>query len=482
MSRPAVPTCLRFLMLGVLAALAPLSGCRGQVGGHGAPAAVLAPCSVPGVARTGQCGTFAVPESRRGPARTISLRLVVLPARGAAPGRDAVFFLTGGPGTAASASAGFLARELAALENTHDFVFVDQRGTGASHPLECPGDDDDRLTPMFQAALAARCRRLLEPAADLTAYTSADAVADLEAIRVALGYERISLHGSSYGTRVAWGYAAAFPARVRTIVLHGPVPPGFHIPLAFAKGLDVALTGAIEDCLADAACATRFPRLAEDVAAAFGRIVAQPARVELTAGTVSEFTHGELAEAVRYMLYSPRDARRVPLLLSLAASGDYTPIARASLDHRRGLQRLNMGMYLSVTCSEDIPFIDEGAIAASARGSRLGDYRVRQQVAACAEWPRGPALPPRAEPLAVPALLLVGAYDPATPLESAQSGAALLSNARLVVIPHGGHTFTDLGIDDCLRRVTATFIRDSSPAAIDDTCVAQAKRPPFLLQ
>ena len=201
----------------------------------------------------------------------------------------------------------------------------------------------------------------------------------------------------------------------------------------------------------------------------------------------SAFSRGELAEAVRYLLYSATDARRIPLLLTQAAAGDYTPIARASANYRRGLNRsLNLGMYLSVTCAEDIAFLDDAAIAATSQNTKLGDYRARQQIAACSAWPRAAAASTarnnQPAPLRVPALIHAGAYDPATPLESARRAAALLPNGRLVVVPHGAHAFGGLGIDECLARMTTAFIAAGSAAAVDDSCVAQARRPPFVLQ
>jgi pimeloyl-ACP methyl ester carboxylesterase len=471
--------CLTLAAAGLVSA-----GCLRQVDRSTAtPALDLTPCSLPRVTRPAQCGTLEVAENRQRPSRTIGLRVVVVRAEDASA-ETAVFFLTGGPGTGATASAGLLTRQLADLSETHDFVFVDQRGTGASNPLPCEADDTGGLRPIFQAGLAARCREVLQKSADLTAYTTTDAVADLEAVRRALGYARIDLHGSSYGTRVAWAYAAQFPSHARTLVLHGPAPPGFIIPLPFGQGLETALAGVVSDCLADAACATRFPRLTQQVAAAFERLQSGPARVTFAGGREGELSHGELAEAVRYLLYSPTDARRVPLLLSQAAGGEYSPIARAAENYRRGLMRtLNMGMYLSVTCAEDIPFITGSAADHAPNGSRLGDYRVRQQLAACSEWPQRPAPADRSGTiLRTPALLLVGAYDPATPLEWARRGAALLPESRVVVIPHGAHTFTGLNIDGCLSRMITGFIREGSAATLDDACVAEAKRPPFLLQ
>jgi pimeloyl-ACP methyl ester carboxylesterase len=142
-----------------------------------------------------------------------------------------------------------------------------------------------------------------------------------------------------------------------------------------------------------------------------------------------------------------------------------------------------MGMYLSVTCAEDIPLITDSAVASAAPRSLLGDYRVRQQMAACDAWPRGPAPSDRTSTLLrVPALLQVGVYDPATPLEWGRRAAALLPRGRLVIVPHGGHSFAGLGIDACLSEITTSFIRMGSAETVDDTCVAGASRPAFLLQ
>jgi len=210
--------------------------CRGQEdAGAAASSLSLAPCTLPGIDRPTVCGTLTVPESRQRSGRMLSLKLVVVRATQPA-GREAVFFMTGGPGSAATLSARGLTSEHAALAATHDFVFIDQRGTGGSNPLRCAAPAAPGLPPMFSAEEAAMCRQALEPTADLLAYTTADAAADPETVRRALDYGPINLHGSSYGTRLAWAYAATFPQQARTLVLHGPAPPGFLIRCRSQKG------------------------------------------------------------------------------------------------------------------------------------------------------------------------------------------------------------------------------------------------------
>jgi pimeloyl-ACP methyl ester carboxylesterase len=140
-------------------------------------------------------------------------------------------------------------------------------------------------------------------------------------------------------------------------------------------------------------------------------------------------------------------------------------------------------MYLSVTCAEDIPFITEETARASSAGTRLGDYRLRQQMEACAEWPRaeGPH-PSTTRPIDTPALVEAGAFDPATPLTQAEAAMRLLPNGRLVAVPHGGHGLAGLGIDACLVDIERRFIERGSASGLDTSCVAAARRPPFTLR
>lgn len=203
----------------------------------------------------------------------------------------------------------------------------------------------------------------------------------------------------------------------------------------------------------------------------------------------ASFTHGELAEAVRYQLYTVAGARNLPSLLTRAAAGDYTPIAQASMQNRQRLeQQMSRGMFFSVTCDEDVPFMTEAAIRAASAGTRLGDYRVRQQMAGCRTWPRGESgwasssgsAPPA--PLQTPALVQVGEFDPATPLDSARRAMQLLPNGRLVIVPHGAHAFGGLGIDACINRLSAAFLAQGSARNLDTSCVAAATRPPFTVQ
>ena len=450
------------------------------------PVAAFEPCERPDIAGRVECGRVAVPEDRARPGGR-SLRVFFLRVRATGEATDdPIFFFTGGPGSAASASGPFLSGEFDALRATRDLVFIDQRGTGQSHPLRCPFDGDvtARLAPMFDASHAAACRARLERDHDLRFYTTRDAAHDVDDVRRSLGYARINLHGSSYGTRAAWAYAAQFPAHARTMILWGVAPPGFYLPEPFAQGLEVALEGVIAACLAERECGARHPDLRRGVQRAFDRLRGGPATVRVSArdGVVREgkLTRDEFAEAVRYQLYFMHRTRTLPSMLARAAAGDYSPIAQASVTNRFSLEDLNRGMFLTVTCTEDLPFIDANAARAAFANTRLGIYRVQQQMEACRDWPRGnPDWSAGARPLQTPALVQNGEFDPATPLAGAREGMRLLPNGTLVIVPHGAHNFAGLGVDDCLRRMNTAFITRGTAEGLDTSCIAASKRQPF---
>ncbi|MBN8261141.1 MAG: alpha/beta fold hydrolase, partial [Xanthomonadales bacterium] len=178
-----------------------------------------------------QCATFEVPEDHANPGgRKIALNIAWLPATNEADATpDPLFMLAGGPGQAAVETFPAMDPLLKEVRKRRHIVLVDQRGTGKSNKLACkPGDEaaDGAVEPSPEAmrAQAAACVADLSKHADLRFYTTNDAVADLEAVRKAIGAAQVNLMGVSYGTRVAQQYAMHHPDAIRSIVLDSPVP------------------------------------------------------------------------------------------------------------------------------------------------------------------------------------------------------------------------------------------------------------------
>jgi pimeloyl-ACP methyl ester carboxylesterase len=226
----------------------------------------LVDCRLPKLPLSAQCGTLELPENRAKPeGRKVSLAVAVLPANTLNPRADPLFILAGGPGQAASFLGPFAAA-LTGVRKDRDIVLVDQRGTGRSSPLTCaafkPDDSADAALELDQVPKARACaKELAEAGVDAAQYTTAAWIADLEAVRSALGYAKINLWGGSYGTRAALEYLRAHPARVRSVVLDGVAAPSMKVFLDVWPSRDIALTAVLDACAQSAPCRAAHPDL-----------------------------------------------------------------------------------------------------------------------------------------------------------------------------------------------------------------------------
>jgi pimeloyl-ACP methyl ester carboxylesterase len=469
-----------------------------RAGAQQAPRLSLTPCTLPRVpaSANARCGTLAVYENRATKGRRIELRVVVLPATGPNREPDPIFFIAGGPGSSVVDDAGGLVSDSLRIRERRDFVLVDQRGTGGSHPINCPfyGPPDSLQSFLgdFMPPTAVRaCRQLYATSTDLTQYTTTIAAHDLDEVRAALGAERINLSGGSYGTRAAQEYMRRYPNRVRVASLFGLVPPSEAMPQHFARDAQNSLDAVVKECAADTACRAAFPQLATEIRRVFDGLARAPARVTVdhprtrTPVTVS-LSYDMVAETLRYMLYSSTEAALVPVVMHKAAAGDFGWLARRSLRARGANTGNGMfdGLYLAITCAEDLPRTDAAREAAEAKGTFLGEYRMRQQRAACEIWGRSPVSVDYYRPVRSNAvvLLVTGADDPVTPPRYAAEVARTMPNALNLVVPFGAHGLNGLAGMACIDEIERQVIETASVKGLDTSCVAKIKRRGFPAQ
>lgn len=455
------------------------------------PAITLADCRLThpaGLAPVAaRCGHLDVPEDPADPrGHRIRLAVAVAPAADGAGQAPPLFVVAGGPGQAASDFYALFAAAFAGAGRTRDIVLVDQRGTGASNPLRCEFPDDFTVTappPRVIRALSAKCRRELAGRPEF--YTTSVAVRDLEAVRTALGYERIALYGVSYGTRVVEHYLRRFGAHAAAVILDGVLPPdrtlGPDTPLDAQRALDLMF----ERCRADAGCNAAFPELAARFDALLESLHGHPARVTVADPATGkpetvEFDRAQLAGAVRLLNYYTQTTALLPLYIDRATHGDYAPFAGALLTLSQHLdEQLAYGMNVAITCSEDAPGfagVDRGRMAATYLGAeQVDDLRVL-----CEGWPRGVVDKDLFAPLdsAVPALLLSGEADPVTPPAAAARAAAGLHEGLHLVVRGQGHG--QLAVP-CVPQLVADFLDRLSVRGLDTHCLAAAGPDPFLL-
>ena len=459
------------------------------------PKLVLQPCRTSGVEAGAKCGKYEVFENRATKTgRKISLSVMLLPATGPNRQPDPFLYIPGGPGSSATEDASYIAEAFARIRQQRDLLFIDQRGTGGSNPLDCdlfdPEDLQSYLGYFFPLESVRKCRKALEAKADLKLYTTSIAMDDFDEVRAALGYQQWNLFGASYGTRAALVYLKRHPESVRTVTLHGVAPTDQFMPSDFAQQAERALQGVISECVADEPCNKAYPNLRADTRAVFEQLKKGPVEVTVrvppqnTAQTKIKLSRDLAAEAIRYMLYNSGVAPQIPWFINQAAQGNFTPLAEAALRYRRGIVATGSnGMYLSVTCAEDLPWIKPGAAELLARDTFLGDYRLRQQREACALWPRATLESGYAEPTqsSVPVLILTGQWDPVTPPANGDRVAKSLSNSLHLVVPQGGHGFGGLEGLDCLEKLNTEFVEKGSVEGLDTSCLKQVKRKPFKL-
>jgi hypothetical protein len=183
------------------------------------------------------------------------------------------------------------------------------------------------------------------------------------------------------------------------------------------------------------------------------------------------------------MLYSAIDAARLPLEVHLAAQGDWKPLALTARLQGSIMDEQAEGFFQSVTCAEDVAFIREEDIAPAVAGTFLGDFRVRRQKDACQGWPTRDLGADLQSPVVsdVPALLISGERDPATPASNGERVARSLKRSRHLVIADAAHGTDGMQGEDCYSGLVSAFIEAGTVEGLDTSCIAKMRRPDFVL-
>jgi len=476
--------------LAVALLVAPLHAVAGN------PATAIAhPCRIDGVPNELRCGVIQRPLDPAKPQGVqIDVHYLVVPALARNKQRDPVLLLAGGPGQSAMAVAPAVLPRLTRLNYRRDLVFIDQRGTGQSAPLQCADDSQlpvaQALDPRAQLERLEQCRLALAqlPHGDLRLYTTTIAMQDVEAVRQQLGAPQWNLIGASYGTRAALEYLRLFPDKVRRTVLDGVAPPDMVLPASFSTDGQAALDAALLACEQDSLCAKQYPRLRQQWAALLQGLPRAVSAQHPVTGLPEHFTltRDLLLRSLRAPLYVPALTSALPAAIDAASQGRWEGLlglgsGMAGGGGKRKATRLAMGMHFSVVCAEDVPRLGK---ALDAPGADFGNADADFYVQACQNWPRG-AVPPGFYTVGVapsPVLVLSGGADPATPPRHGERvaralGAANAARVQHIVVPQAGHGVATVG---CMNDVLFRFIdavQDSAALPQDAGCAIRIPRP-----
>lgn len=442
-----------------------------------------------------QCASLSVPLDPATPGRTVDLAVIRARARDADRRIGTLVLNPGGPGVPAVDFLRSVASSLpGAVRDRFDLVAFDPRGVGGSEPIECVDSVDPIFDQSFQPTTDAEREALVAAATslgqqcaarngDLLAHVStADAVHDLERLRLALGESQLSFVGYSYGTFLGASYADEYPDRVRAFVLDGPVDPSMSaraVTLAQARGFEHSLDDFLADCSEHRGCAFHHDGHA---AAAYDALRAKAAKTPLaTSGAGGRTLNQTRFDAsVLQQLYLGRSAWPA-LADALAAADDgdaSTLLAGADTFVGRsdgGGDDHVLESFWAVTCL-DGPVVAGVAAAADLErravevAPRLGAFVVNNSLP-CSVWP----VPPRPAvgrltAVGAPPILVIGTTeDPATPLAQARSLAGALQHGRLLVAAGEQHTSFDNG-NACVDAIVTQYLVDRDLPRVGTRC------------
>lgn len=437
---------------------------------------------------TVDCGYLTVPEYYDDPdGEQLYLAVAILRAQSGRAKADPVLYLEGGPG--GSALTGIDAWVGVELGADRDLILFDQRGTGYSEPgLFCEMYDYDfDVDEADSVTYYEACAEYLEAdGIDLSAYNTTASAADAALLVRALGYQEVNLYGISYGSRLALYIMRDYPEIVRAAVLDSPYPPqvqGFdeQAPNGWA-----AIQDLFDACEADFECGDAIP----DLQRRFGDFIEMtnidPIIYDFGDGEY-EYYGDDFIDILFELMYDHTAIPYIPAALNDLINDD--PEALADLyygeddyEYEEGWDDeayydidSSDGVYNSVECIEEIPFNDldeaEDLAAPIPDAYEYGLFwSAEEQFAVCEVWDVDPLGQIETQPVVsdIPALVLVGEFDPITPPVWAEATVSTLSRGILVEMPGAGHSIIDA--NECGAALGVDFLNNPT-GSLDTSCV-----------
>ena len=431
----------------------------------------------------GECGTVSVPLDRSAPK---GARIDLAVARASRAKSDerigSLLVNPGGPGASGLDIAGYIASKLPkSITDRFDVVAWDPRGSGKSAPVNCGNELDGRFVvdtapdnPGELVALEAAAKQFVDACVKRTGdrlrhISTADTVADLDDLRIALGDDRLTYLGLSYGTYIGGLYATTYPMHVRALVLDGALDPTLSaedVSVQQAKGFDDSLTEFFGWCRSRTSCAFHHQG---DPARAYDALVQRIDARPIGSGS-ARFGPTQLDIAVAALLYGGASGyRQLAAGLHDLEGGTATALAAASDQY---LGRTSDGHYddewaafIAISCADGPNLTLAAAEALQRRAAVEAPHFGAGNVGLgyeCSFWPYPPARtgPTTFSAPTAPPIVVVGTRgDPATPIAWARGLATQLGSGRLVTVDDTTHT-ASLNGNPCLDAILVRYLVD----------------------
>jgi pimeloyl-ACP methyl ester carboxylesterase len=435
-----------------------------------------------------ECGMLSVPVDYAKPDGDVAqVAMIRFKATGDRIG--SLIINPGGPGESGVAAAASIVGTMPqSVRQRFDVVGFDPRGVGASTPaVWCNSDaDNDRLradpqvdySPAGVAHIESETKDFVQRCVDkmgkdfLANVGTASVAKDLEAMRVALGDEKLTYLGYSYGTRIGSAYAEAYPQNVRAMILDGAVDPNadpIESDIRQAAAFQTAFNDYAADCANSSSCPLGTdPAKAVDVYKSIvDPLVDHPAKTKDPRG----LSYSDSVVGTILPLYSPNLWRHLTeALTELKRGHGDTMLALADLYMGRdakGHYNNSTDVRVAVNCVDEPPVTDRAKTVDEDRRARevapfmsYGQFTGYAPLSTCAFWP----VPPTSTPHELkidglpPTLVVSTTNDPATPYKAGVDLAKQLGGA-LLTFDGTQHTVVFQG-NSCVDDIAAKYLVD----------------------
>lgn len=428
------------------------------------------------------------PDANR--VETVTLPVIRITSHSDNLAPDPLMILLGGPGQNMSAVLPIFGDEYPLwdfMRDRQDVILFDQRGMGQSTPtLACPFErvsEDGQVSDANVGFAILRCGSELQTEGiDPAAFTTEYNAADIESIRIAMGYDQVNLYGISYGSKLALSAVRDYPDSIRSTIIASPLPlennPFSDQTLGFADALEEVWAA----CAADSICAEANPDPAGAFIAAVDRLKTEPMTVTATNPTTGEtmelpIDNYQFMQILYLGVFIGDFVPLVPYLVTSVAAGDdsilqmFGPGLLAS-------GGLTMGALFTYFCQDEIPFSsaqetrtnisDANLPTPFTDGSwiSLGD----QTYTICQMWsfPSADQIEAEAVVSDEPLLIFTGTFDPITPASNGNVVAANFPNSQVVNFAAQGHDPATY-VPDCSGPMILGYLDDPT-APVDGSC------------
>jgi pimeloyl-ACP methyl ester carboxylesterase len=421
-------------------------------------------------------GRLRVPERRdSATGRSFEIHFIRFKSTATKPSYP-IIYLAGGPGGSGSGSAaGDRFPVFMHLRKAADVVALDQRGVAHSTPTPvCPGRweyplawplDETKLREIIGPWLR-RCAEHIRDSVDIAAFNAKESADDIEDLRKALGAEKVSLWGISYGTHLGLAYMRKYPGRVHRAILAGVEGPDhtWKLPARVEASLRRLDSTVAADKRVGDRVGELIPRLRETVA----RLAAQPAvgnAVDRRTKQTHRVTVGPL-DLQQAVYFAQGERESIELLLTRLADildGRYDALAQFAYNTRT--ENTELVMALSTDCAAGATAQRQALIASQAQAAVLGDVANLALRVRCPFWP----VPDLGDSMRMPfssdagVLAISGTLDNRTPPDNAEEVLRHFPNAHHLVIDGASHD-DDLFLSHKeIRNAMLRFLQTGNP-------------------